>query len=148
MIPFKKITHGEKVSIARFITNLKSFENHPRLENWIDDEDAYYAVVEGRIIFRKQKGDTFLFSLPIGRGPLRYSLMQLLEDSNVLSMKCVIINVEKRFIDDIKAAMPGHFTFEENENGLFTATACKKYENSVFNNNEGMVPPPTGESLK
>ena len=147
MIPFKRITPGEKISIARFVTDIENTDDTTNLKTWIDDEDAYYAIVQGRLIFRKQQDQTYIFSKPYGKGPLRYALMQMLEDSAARGSKCVITGIPEEQVTDFKAAMPGHFSFADEGDGTHTATAVKNYSNSVFNNNESMVPAPSGETL-
>jgi hypothetical protein len=148
MIPFKKITIGEKVSIDKFIATLEHNEELLNLDTWKNDDDAFYAIVEGRLIFRKLEAHTYIFSMPYGSGPLRYALMQMLEDSTMMGCKCIIKGIPEKHLADFKAAMPGHFDYEINTDGTISALACKSYAFSVFNNNESMVPPPTGELFR
>ncbi len=148
MVPFKRLTQGEKPTIARIVSNMDTPISPALLLQWMEQEDSYYAIIENLLIFRRQEGHQFIYSIPYGEGPLRYALMQMLEASNVMGCKCVITGIGEDYISDIKSAMPGHFSFEQDENGTYTATAIQNYSHSVFNNNESMVPPPTGESFK
>lgn len=151
MIPFKKLTLGEKPKIARFIVENKEEKEIPQLlVPWMDDEDTYYAIVENLLIFRRQGVGQYIFSMPYGNGLLRYVLMQILEDSTIMGVKCVITGIEKDQIRDINTAMPNHFeiTEENSEMETYKATSIKNFSHSVFNNNESMVPPPTGSMFK
>jgi len=139
MIPFKKITQGEKITIASFMADINKEEKPVNYEQWLNDADSFYAIVEGRLVFRRQQEHTYYHSMPYGNGPLRYVLMQVLEASTIMGCKCVVTGIVGSEKADVNAAMPGHFSFTEEADGTVTATALQNFSNSVFNNNESMV---------
>lgn len=157
MIPFKKISSGDYPLVCRYCT--------PAIEHVVRAvfadgavSEAYQqckiAVVEEQLIFRFEQQGRFLYTMPSGTGNLRYALMQMLEDAQIANMNCQVIGIPEQSRDDVYSAMPQHFQFveetaENTVDGLFdascrrlTAVPLMNYGQSVFFNNEGMVPPP------
>jgi hypothetical protein len=84
--------------------------------------------------------------MPLGKGNLRFALMQMMEDADTMRMSCCLSGLSTDDVDAIKTAMPGYYAFEAEEGGetsqTYSATPLTNYTNSIFYNNEGMVPPP------
>ena len=140
MVPFKKITQGERQTIETFLASQEDKQLLPAIKAFYDNGETYYAIVENMLVMRQQREDCYYFTMPYGRGQLRYVLMQVLENAKIMGCKCVIVLADEDDTHAIESSMPGHFTITSNGNGSFTAHATKDFSDSVFNNNESMVP--------
>lgn len=140
MIPFKKITQGELQTIEYFLASHEEKTLLGAIKAFANDQDAYYAIVENMLVMRKQQEHTYKYTMPYGKGQLRYVLMQVLENAKIMGCKCFIIDIDENDKEDIERAMPGHFSFSNAEDGTIIAKADKDFSSSVFNNNESMVP--------
>jgi len=140
MIPFKKITKGEIPTIDNAFVMYGEKPLLASIKAFANEEDTYYSIVENMIVMRQQKEHTYYYTMPYGKGQLRYVLMQVLENAKIMGCKCFIVKVDTQDKEDIERAMPGHFSFSEAEDGSLIAKADKDFSNSVFNNNESMVP--------
>lgn len=140
MIPFKKITTGEETAINNFVSKATNNILPESITQFYKQEDTYYAIVENRIVFRRQAEHTYYYTMPFGSGQLRYVLMQILENATIMGCKCIIVNITEENKDDIERAMPQHFNFITDDSGIMNAEAKKSFSNSLFNNNESMVP--------
>jgi hypothetical protein len=150
MIPFKNVTLADRPVIERFTLSGEcenaalSFDN---VWEGRHETNARYAIVEGMLVFRFETDGRFTYSMPLGRGNLRFALMQMMEDADTMRMSCRLSGLTEKDIDAVKTAMPGYYAFEE-ENGAdcdvkkYRAVPLTNYTNSIFFNNEGMVPPP------
>ncbi len=140
MIPFKKITTGEETAINNFVSKVTNNILPESIIQFYKQEDTYYAIVENRIVFRRQAEHTYYYTMPLGKGQLRYVLMQILENASIMGCKCIIVNISEKDKDDIERAMPKHFTFTVLKDGITNAEANHNFSSSLFNNNESMVP--------
>ena len=140
MVPFKKITQSERQTIDSFLARQSEKSLLHAIKSFADNEDTYYAIVEYMLVMRREKERTYYYTMPYGRGQLRYVLMQLMENAKIMGCKCAIVLVDEDDSCAIESAMPGHFSITSDGNGSFTAHATKDFSDSVFNNNESMVP--------
>lgn len=140
MIPFKKVTAGEESIISNFFSKTNDSCQPDSIQQFYKQKDTFYAIVENRIVFRRQVEHTYYYTMPIGKGQLRYVLMQILENASIMGCKCIIVNISEEDKDDIERAMPKHFTFTVLEDGTTNAEASRNFSSSLFNNNESMVP--------
>lgn len=140
MVPFKKITQGERNTIDSFLARQSEKSLLHAIKSFADNEDTYYAIVEDMLVTRREKERTYYYTMPYGRGQLRYVLMQLMENAKIMGCKCAIVLVDENDSCAIESAMPGHFSCNKTDDGTIIAEAVKDFSNSVFNNNESMVP--------
>ena len=140
MVPFKKITSGERQTIETFLASQSEKPLLHAIKSFADNEDTYYAIVENMLVMRREKEQTYHYTMPYGKGQLRYVLMQLMENAKIMGCKCVIVLVDEDDSRAIESAMPGHFSCNKACDGTIIAEAVKDFSNSVFNNNESMVP--------
>ena len=113
----------------------------------LHETNARYAIVEGMLVFRFETDGRFTYSMPLGRGNLRFALMQMMEDADTMRMSCRLSGLTEKDIDAVKTAMPDYYAFEEEDGAdcdvkKYRAVPLTNYTNSIFFNNEGMVPPP------
>ncbi len=157
MIPFKKITSGDYALVRRYETDAIT---HVVRSVFVDGavsptyQNCKIAVVEDQLVFRFEQQGRFYYTMPSGRGNLRYVLMQMLEDAQTANMNCQIVGIPQQMRDDVYSAMPRHFDFvpetaDTTFAGLYDETSSRLtampllgFGQSVFFNNEGMVPPP------
>lgn len=140
MVPFKKITQSERKTIDSFLARQSEKSLLHAIKSFADNEDTYYAIVEDMLVMRHEKERTYYYTMPYGRGQLRYVLMQLMENAKIMGCKCAIVLVDEDDSHAIESAMPGHFSCNKTDDGTIIAEAVKDFSNSVFNNNESMVP--------
>ncbi len=140
MVPFKKITPSERQAIETFLASQEEKPLLSAIKTFCYNGETYYAIVENMLVMRQQREDTYYFTMPYGNGQLRYVLMQLLENAKIMGCKCTIVLADKDDTRAIESSMPKHFTITNDANGTFTAHATKDFSDSVFNNNESMVP--------
>ncbi len=140
MVPFKKITQSERQTIDSFLARQSEKSLLHAIKSFADNEDTYYAIVEDMLVMRREKERTYYYTMPYGRGQLRYVLMQLMENAKIMGCKCAIVLVDEDDSCAIESAMPGHFSCNKTDDGTIIAEAVKDFSNSVFNNNESMVP--------
>lgn len=140
MVPFKKITQSERKTIDSFLARQSEKSLLHAIKSFADNEDTYYAIVEDMLVMRHEKERTYYYTMPYGRGQLRYVLMQLMENAKIMGCKCAIVLVDEDDSCAIESAMPGHFSCNKTDDGTIIAEAVKDFSNSVFNNNESMVP--------
>lgn len=140
MVPFKKITQGERNTIDSFLARQSEKSLLHAIKSFADNEDTYYAIVEDMLVMRREKERTYYYTMPYGRGQLRYVLMQLMENAKIMGCKCAIVLVDEDDSCAIESAMPGHFSCNKTDDGTIIAEAVKDFSDSVFNNNESMVP--------
>ncbi len=140
MVPFKKITQSERKTIDSFLARQSEKSLLHAIKSFADNEDTYYAIVEDMLVMRREKERTYYYTMPYGRGQLRYVLMQLMENAKIMGCKCAIVLVDEDDSCAIESAMPGHFSCNKTDDGTIIAEAVKDFSNSVFNNNESMVP--------
>ncbi len=158
MIPFRKITPADTPVISSFMSE----EARPRAAKAIDrlckdpDSDLCMAVVDGMLVFRQESAQLYVYSKPVGRGNMRLALMQMMEDASRVGYDWLIVSIRQEEKDDLRAALPHHFKFsgEEKYSYLDLLRFCKRmtdepsivavptkaYGESVFCNNETMVP--------
>lgn len=144
MIPFKNVTVADKPVIEKYMTADRQNNADMLFDNiWSrrEETNARYAIVEGMLVFRFETNGRFTYSMPLGRGNLRFALMQMMEDADTMRMSCCLSGLSANDMDAVKTAMPGYYAFEEEE-GKYKAIPLTNYANSIFFNNEGMVPPP------
>lgn len=149
MIPFRNITLSDKPAIEKYLINGKCENPEVVFDNILSrrqQTNARYAIVEGMLVFRYETNGRFTYSMPLGRGNLRFALMQMMEDADTMRMSCCLSGLSEKDVEAVKMAMPGYYAFEAEDSGAdckkFTATPLTNYTNSIFYNNEGMVPPP------
>ncbi len=140
MVPFKKITQSERQTIDSFLARQSEKSLLHAIKSFADNEDTYYAIVEDMLVMRREKERTYYYTMPYGRGQLRYVLMQLMENAKIMGCKCAIVLVDKDDSCAIESAMPRHFSYDKANDGTIIARAVKDFSDSVFNNNESMVP--------
>jgi hypothetical protein len=149
MIPFRNITLADKPAIEKYLINGECGNPETVFDEILsrrEQTNARYAIVEGMLVFRYETNGRFTYSMPLGRGNLRFALMQMMEDADTMRMSCCLSGLSANDVDAIKTAMPGYYAFEAEEGGevsqTYSATPLTNYTNSIFYNNEGMVPPP------
>ena len=140
MVPFKKITQSERQTIDSFLARQSEKSLLHAIKSFADNEDTYYAIVEDMLVMRHEKERTYYYTMPYGRGQLRYVLMQLMENAKIMGCKCAIVLVDEDDSCAIESAMPGHFSYDKANDDTIIARAVKDFSDSVFNNNESMVP--------
>lgn len=148
MIPFRNITLADKPAIEKYLINGKCENPEVVFDDILSrrqQTNARYAIMEGMLVFRYETNGRFTYSMPLGRGNLRFALMQMMEDADTMRMACGLTGLTEDDVAAVKTAMPGYYVFEE-EGGevskTYSATPLTNYTNSIFYNNEGMVPPP------
>ncbi len=126
MKPFKKLAVSDRDVVQRFTMNSGRMTADMLFANmcgWQHITNMGYAIVEDMLVIRGSMNGCFMYSLPIGRGNLRFVLMQMLEDAEKLGMKCRIFGVPEDKIEEIERAMPGHFDFcaeDSNSDYIYT----------------------------
>lgn len=114
MKPFKKLTINDRDIIQRFTMNSERMTADMLFANicgWQHLTNMGYAIIEDMLVMRGNMDGSLIYSLPIGRGNLRFALMQMLEEAENLGMNCRIFGVPENKIEEIERAMPAHFDF-------------------------------------
>lgn len=145
MIPFKRINEDELEVIKRFVAKCPPNELSERvLPLWLNraiERETFYTISEGRLMMRYRDGHYHVYCLPFGTGNMRYAMMSMLEATSALYLGCVIADIPESMVKEVHVAMPKHFEIEQQpDSDLYRATANKEFNNSVFFNNEGMIP--------
>ena len=158
MIPFRQITLADAPTIAayfegeereRAIKVIKSFAKS-------GTNDMTMAIVDGMLVLRQEASQLYVYSMPVGKGNLRLVLMQMMESAAVMNYDWLIVGIRKEEMDTLREALPQHFKFSTEEkfsyldmmnfgrrivdDSLYVAVPVKTYAESVFHNNEAMVP--------
>ena len=158
MIPFKKITTDDLPVILSFFPE----ESHGRVRCAVEKycsngrDELSMAVVEKAVVFRQEIEDMYLYSMPKGSGNIRVICMEMMEGANVMGYDWMVVGVNEAQKSIISGALPGHFKFisEEKYSFMDIVRFCKiidneptiiaqpvvKYTDSIFYNNEKMVP--------
>lgn len=145
MIPFRNLTLADKPVIERFVCESGRDSSDMLFDNlWAErhQTNVRFAVVEAMLVLRFETNGRFTYSMPLGRGNLRFALMQMMEDADTMRMACHLAGLTEADVAAVKTAMPGYYVFEEEGDSRFRAVPQTNYTNSIFYNNEGMVPPP------
>lgn len=150
MIPFKNLTLADRPVVERYAAAAGREDAGAFFENiWNSrhETNVRFAVVEDLLVLRYETNGRFTYSMPMGRGGLRFALMQMMEDADTMRMACGMTGLSEKDVDAVKSAMPGYFAFEQEEGcdpsaKVFKAVPLTSYTNSIYYNNEGMVPPP------
>ena len=158
MIPFHKITLADAPTIAayfegeereRAITVIKSFAKS-------GESDLAMAIVDGMLVLRQEASQLYVYSMPVGRGNLRLVLMQMMESASQMGYDWLIVGIRREEQDRLRMALPQHFKFASEEKfsyldmmnfgrriveeNLYVAVPIQDYAESLFHNNETMVP--------
>lgn len=158
MIPFRKITLADAPTIAayfdgeereRAIKAIKSFAKS-------GESDLSMAIVDGMLVLRQEASQLYVYSMPVGKGNLRLVLMQMMESASVMGYDWLIVGIRQEEQDVLRAALPQHFKFSGEEKfsyldmlnfgrrivdgSLYVAVPVQSYADSVFHNNEPMIP--------
>ena len=158
MIPFRQITLADAPTIAayfegdereRAIKVIKSFAKS-------GSSDLTMAIVDGMLVLRQEASSLYVFSMPVGEGNLRLVLMQMMECAAVMNYDWLIVGIRQEEMETLRTALPQHFKFSNEEKfsyldmmnfgrrivdeSLFVAVPVMNYSESIFRNNEEMVP--------
>ncbi len=158
MIPFKKITESD-------LDLLKSHfpeSSHSRVEKAVNRycsggrSEISMAVVENTIVLRQEIEDMYVYSMPRGNGNIRIICLQMMEGANVMGYDWMVVGVSENQQSIMSKALPNHFKYisEEKYSYLDIVRFCKiidneptfiakpttAYKDSIFFNNEKMIP--------
>lgn len=114
MKPFKKLTINDREIIQHFTMHSERMSADMLFANicgWQHLTNMSYTIIEDMLIMRGNMNGSFIYSLPIGHGNLRFVLMQILEETENLGMQCSIFGVPEDKLEEIERAMPKHFDF-------------------------------------
>lgn len=158
MVPFNKITETDIPRILSFFEVDAQERVKRALHRYCTDgrSELSMAVVEQAIVFRQEIEDMYLYSMPKGKGNIRIICMEMMEGANIMGYDWMVVGVNENQKSIISGALPGHFKFisEEKYSFLDIVRFCKiiddeptiiakptvQYTDSVFYNNEKMVP--------
>ncbi|MCM1311648.1 MAG: DUF2156 domain-containing protein [Bacteroides sp.] len=118
MRPFKKLTIRDKEAIQRFTMESGRMTADMLFANicgWQHITNMSYAIIEDMLVMRGNMNNSFIYSLPIGRGNLRFVLMQMMEEAENFGARCRIFGIPEERIEEVERAMPKHFEFYAEE---------------------------------
>lgn len=158
MIPFKQITPADFELITSYFEGeekqrcIKALRNVGKNEKY----DLTMAIIDGMLVLRQEASSLYVYSMPVGPGNLRLVLMQMMESASQMNYDWLIVGIRHEEQETLRAALPHHFKFSGEEkfsyldmmrfgrriidDTLYVAVPVKEYHESVFCNNEAMVP--------
>lgn len=157
MIPFHKITEADIDTIVRHYPENERENAHEAIANHLSvNASTSWAIVEGQLVLRQEAPAMYIYTCPCGDGMKRLALMQMMEDANVMGYDWIIVGIPYACQKAIASALPGHFHFVHESKYSFlelltltksisdepavVAVPTMGYSESLFCNNEGMVP--------
>ena len=160
MIPFRQITLADIPTIADYFEGEERQRAIKTIKSFAKDEniDLSMAIVNGKLVMRQEASTLYVYSMPLGPGDLRMVLMEMMESAAVMGYDWLIVGIRQSEKEALRAALPHHFKFSNEEkfsyldmmrigrrivdDTLYVAVPTKDYDDSVFYNNERMVPAP------
>ena len=158
MVPFKRIETDDIPRILAFFDP----ESHKRIERSLlkycgnGNSEISMTIVDNAFVMRQEIQDMYVYSMPKGKGNIRIICMEMMEDANSMGYDWMVVGVNETQKNIINGALPNHFKFisEEKYSYLDIVRLCKSvdneptiiakptiaYTNSIFYNNEEMVP--------
>ena len=158
MVPFRKLTQSDFPLVASFAADGGSEPDVlEACRSVAGGGDVFLTVVEGMLCMRQYVDGVFVYTWPMGHGNLRLVLVQLMEDAGRLGASWRMVGVPEGGQASLDSALPAHFDYELWTDGkapllrqvldaltgprpVYMAMARHVYADSLFYNNERMVP--------
>lgn len=164
MLPFKQLTPEDIDLIGSFFVGEKKERTIRALQRYCkeDNHELSVAIVEGMMVLRQEVSRLYVYAMPTEKpgttANMRLCLMQLMEDADKIGNDWLIVGVREHEKALLRSALPHHFKFSGEEKYCFldivwfskqvteepslVAVPVTSYGDSVFANNETMVPSP------
>lgn len=162
MLPFKTITADDIELIGSFFEGEKRERTMRALNRYCEagHNELAMVVVENMLVLRQETTHLYVYAMPTEKpgtsGNMRLVLMQLMESAELVGNEWLIVGVREHEKAMLRSALPHHFKFSGEEKYSYldivrlskrvtdepslAAVPTKSYGDSIFANNETMVP--------